>query len=279
MKIINNITELKKYLSLERDKGRSIGFVPTMGALHDGHLSLVKQCVNENGICIVSIFVNPTQFNDRNDLVSYPRTPEADCLLLKEAGCNYVFAPNETEMYPEPDTRVFEFGRIGDVMEGKFRPGHFNGVAQIVSKLFNIVRPDKAYFGEKDFQQVAIIRAMVKQLKLPVEIIACPILREKDGLALSSRNSRLTPEQRQKAPLIARVLKESINFAADTDIKDVRDFVISAINKEPEMNVEYYEIVDEKTLEPIERWEDSDSPVGCITVYCGSVRLIDNIHY
>lgn len=279
MKIVNSIQELKRYLAEERQHNRKIGFVPTMGALHNGHLSLVKRCVEENDVCVVSIFVNPTQFNDKNDLATYPRTLDNDCSLLEPAGCNYVFAPTEAEMYPEPDTRTFDFGTVSAVMEGARRPGHFNGVAQIVSKLFYAVEPDNAYFGEKDFQQIAVIRAMVKQLNIPVKINACPILREADGLALSSRNVRLTPEQRQKAPLIARTLKESTNFAAGKSVQEVIDYVVNTINADPVMRVEYYEIVDGYTMESIKNWSDTTYPVGCITVYCGDVRLIDNIKY
>lgn len=279
MKIVNSIQELKRYLAEERQHNRKIGFVPTMGALHNGHLSLVKRCVEENDVCVVSIFVNPTQFNDKNDLATYPRTLDNDCSLLEPAGCNYVFAPTEAEMYPEPDTRTFDFGTVSAVMEGARRPGHFNGVAQIVSKLFYAVEPDNAYFGEKDFQQIAVIRAMVKQLNIPVKINACPILREADGLALSSRNVRLTPEQRQKAPLIARTLKESTNFAVGKSVQEVIDYVVNTINADPVMRVEYYEIVDGYTMESIKNWSDVDYVVGCITVYCGEVRLIDNIKY
>ncbi len=215
MKIVNSIQELKSYLAEEKRDNKQIGFVPTMGALHGGHLSLVKRCVEENDVCVVSVFVNPTQFNDKHDLETYPRTLDKDCALLEPAGCDYVFAPSVEEMYPEPDTRTFDFGIVSAVMEGARRPGHFNGVAQIVSKLFYVVEPDNAYFGEKDFQQIAVIRAMVKQLDISVKINACPILRESDGLALSSRNVRLTSEQRQKAPLIARTLKESVKFVPE----------------------------------------------------------------
>ena len=279
MKIVNSIQELKRYLAEERQHNKQIGFVPTMGALHNGHLSLVKRCVEENDVCVVSIFVNPTQFNDKNDLATYPRTLDKDSALLEPAGCDYVFAPTEAEMYPEPDTRTFDFGTVSAVMEGARRPGHFNGVAQIVSKLFYAVEPDNAYFGEKDFQQIAVIRAMVKQLNIPVKINACPILREEDGLALSSRNVRLTPEQRQKAPLIARTLKESTNFAVGKSVQEVIDYVVNTINADPVMRVEYYEIVDGITMESIKDWSDTDYVVGCITVYCGEVRLIDNIRY
>lgn len=279
MKIVNSIKELRGYLAEEKRNNRRIGLVPTMGALHDGHLSLVKRCVEENEVCVVSVFVNPTQFNDKHDLETYPRTLDKDCELLETAGCSYVFAPSVEEMYPEPDTRTFDFGTVSQVMEGACRPGHFNGVAQIVSKLFYAVEPENAYFGEKDFQQIAVIRAMVKQLNLPVTISACPILRESDGLALSSRNTRLTPQQRQKAPLIARTLKESTTFAAGKSVQETIAYVVNTINSDPVMRVEYYEIVDGNTLESIQNWSDTDYPVGCITVYCGEVRLIDNIKY
>lgn len=279
MKVVNSIEELRENLSQERLEKRSIGLVPTMGALHAGHISLVERCVRENDVCVVSVFVNPTQFNDKHDLETYPRTLEADCALLEAAGCHYVFAPSVEEMYPEPDTRVFNLGRVAEVMEGAMRPGHFNGVAQVVSKLFYIVEPDNAYFGEKDFQQIAVIRAMVKQLNIPVKINVCPIKREADGLALSSRNTRLTPELRQKAPLIARTLKESTTFAPGKSVQEVIDFVVNTINADPDMRVEYYEIVDGNTLEAIKDWSETDYPVGCITVFCGEVRLIDNIKY
>lgn len=279
MKIVSSIKDLKNFLALEREKGKKIGLVPTMGALHAGHISLVKRCVAENDICVVSDFVNPTQFNDKHDLETYPRTLEADCALLEPVGCDYVFAPSVAEMYPEPDTRVFDLGPVAAVMEGPRRSGHFNGVAQVVSKLFYIVEPDNAYFGEKDFQQIAVIREMVRQLNLPVHIVDCPIQREADGLALSSRNTRLTPEQRQKAPVIARTLKESTTFVPAKSVQEVIDFVVNTINQVPEMKVEYFEIVDGHTMQSIKNWSDTTYPVGCITVYCGEVRLIDNIKY
>ncbi len=279
MKVINKIEELKKFLSQERENGKHIGLVPTMGALHAGHLSLVKRCVEENDVCVVSIFVNPTQFNDKHDLETYPRTLDNDCALLESAGCTYVFAPSVEEVYPEPDTRVFDLGSVAAVMEGPRRPGHFNGVAQVVSKLFYIVEPDKAYFGEKDFQQIAVIREMVKQLSLPVQIVDCPICREADGLALSSRNTRLTPDLRKKAPLIAKTLHDSLALTPKQSVQAVHDFVVDTINEEADMEVEYYEIVDGHSMQPIQQWSDTDYPVGCITVYCGDVRLIDNIKY
>ncbi|MDD2416216.1 MAG: pantoate--beta-alanine ligase [Parabacteroides sp.] len=279
MKIVNSIKELRLQLDEDKQKGKKVGLVPTMGALHAGHISLVKRCVAENDVCVVSIFVNPTQFNNPNDLLTYPRTLDEDCQLLESSGCTYVFAPSVEEMYPEPDNRVFDFGTVAQVMEGARRPGHFNGVAQIVSKLFYAVKPDVSYFGEKDFQQIAVIRAMVKQLEIPVKIVDCPIQRESDGLALSSRNTRLTPEQRQKAPVIARTLKESVTFVPEKSVQQVIDYVVSTLNNVPDMSVEYFEIVDGNTLESISNWSDTTYPVGCITVYCGEVRLIDNVKY
>ena len=279
MKIVKGINELKGYLADSKKDGKRIGLVPTMGALHKGHLSLVERCVKENDVCVVSVFVNPTQFNDKHDLETYPRTLEADCALLEQAGCDFVFAPLIEEMYPEPDTRTFDFGPVMQVMEGAKRPGHFNGVAQVVSKLFYIVEPDNAYFGEKDFQQIAVIRAMVKQLQIPVQINACPIVREADGLALSSRNTRLTPELRAKAPKIARAMRESLELAKTKSVKEVHDYVVNTLNADPDLEVEYYEIVDGNSLQAIQDWKDTDYAVGCITVYCGEVRLIDNIKY
>ncbi|MDR1644601.1 MAG: pantoate--beta-alanine ligase [Tannerellaceae bacterium] len=279
MKTVSNIKVLRNYLAEERLQNKHIGFVPTMGALHEGHLSLVKRCLEENDVCVVSIFVNPTQFNDKNDLEAYPRTPEADADLLEAAGCHYLFVPSVEEMYPEPDTRVFDFGNIGRVMEGAHRPGHFNGVAQIVSKLFDAVEARRAYFGEKDFQQIAVVREMARQLGYATEIVACPILREADGLAMSSRNRRLDSKQRRKAPLIAKILKESLRLVPQMSVQEVKDFVIDTLNNEPLLCVEYFEIVDGQTLMPVNHWDQTASPTGCIAVFCGQVRLIDNIMY
>ena len=279
MKIIKTISELQNSLNQFKSEGKSIGFVPTMGALHSGHVSLVKKCVNENDICVVSVFVNPTQFNDKNDLINYPRNLEKDCKILNDAGCSIVFAPSVEEMYPEPDTREFNFGELETVMEGKFRSGHFNGVAQIVSKLFYAVEPSRAYFGEKDFQQIAIIKAMVKKLNFNLEIISCPIIREESGLAKSSRNELLTTEERKKAVLISKTLFESLNFAQKISVDELKTWVINQINSEPILNVEYFEIVDGETLKSVSKWEDSSYIVGCIAVYCGKIRLIDNITF
>lgn len=280
MKIIRTVKELKDAVSALKAEGKSVGFVPTMGALHDGHISLVEQARKGNDAVVVSVFVNPTQFNNPDDLRTYPRTEEADCSRLENAGVDIAFLPSVEEMYPEPDTRVFDLGAVAEVMEGAMRPGHFNGVAQVVSRLFAMVDPDRAYFGEKDFQQIAVIRRMVELEKFPIEIVACPIKRESDGLAMSSRNVRLNARQREVAPNIHRVLKESVSLKNDgVSLEEVKRRVIDEINSFPEMEVEYYEIVNAADMQPVARWSDCKEAVGCITVYLGDVRLIDNIKY
>lgn len=279
MKLVHTINELRAELEIQRKEGKKIGFVPTMGALHAGHASLVKRAVAENEIVVVSDFVNPTQFNDKNDLLKYPRTLEADCELLEKEGAAYVFAPSVEEIYPEPDTREFSYAPLDTVMEGKFRPGHFNGVCQVVSKLFMIVEPDRAYFGEKDFQQLAIIREMVKQMNFPLQIVGCPIVREEDGLAMSSRNTRLSAEQRQQALNISKTLFKSQEFASSHTVAETLKFVEDSIAASEGLELEYFEIVDGTTLQKISSWDDTDYVVGCITVFCGEVRLIDNVKY
>ena len=279
MKIVNSIKDLKAYLAEAKQDNKKIGFVPTMGALHNGHLSLVQHCVKNNDVCVVSVFVNPTQFNDKHDLETYPRTLEADCALLESAGCDYVFAPSVEEMYPEPDTRTFDLGTVSEVMEGAKRPGHFNGVCQIVSKLFDAVLPDRAYFGEKDFQQLAIIREMVRQLKYNLEIVGCSIVREEDGLALSSRNKRLSAEERENALNISQTLFKTRTFAASHTVSETQKMVEEAIEDAPGLRLEYFEIVDGNTLQKVDNWNQTSYVVGCITVFCGDVRLIDNIKY
>lgn len=278
MEIIRTVAELTNKLDSARKQG-SIGLVPTMGALHAGHLSLIQKARQENDFVVVSVFVNPTQFNNPNDLATYPRTEEADTILLREAGVDFAFIPSVEEIYPEPDNRQFALGPVAEVMEGAMRPGHFNGVAQIVSKLFAFTLPTRAYFGEKDFQQIAVIRKMVELEGFNLEIVDCPIKREDDGLAMSSRNVRLTPEQREIAPAIHRTLKKSLDWAIIQSVDDTKRNVIDEINSYPQMEVEYYEIVDALTMQPIKDWTDTDSAVGCITVFCGDVRLIDNIKY
>lgn len=281
MQVVNTKKVLKTLLDEARRSDKSVGLVPTMGALHDGHASLVKRSVAENGFTVVSDFVNPTQFNDKSDLQNYPRSLEADCRLLESLGVDVVFAPSVEEMYPEPDARVFSYPPTDEVMEGAFRPGHFNGVCQIVSKLFYAVEPDRAYFGEKDFQQVAVIKTMVKDLGLSLEICPCPIVREADGLALSSRNMLLSAEERVKALEISKALFASQSYMAAHTLAETKAFVIDTINKVDGLEVQYYEIVDGDTLASLTDWSDSDSVVGCITVFCGQrpVRLIDNIRY
>ena len=279
MLTVNTVKELKSAVKSAREAGKSIGLVPTMGALHEGHKSLVDRCRKENDVVVVSVFVNPTQFNNKEDLRTYPRTEEADKALLEAAGCDVVFMPSVEEVYPEPDTRVFNLGPVAEVMEGPMRPGHFNGVAQIVSKLFMMLEPDRACFGERDFQQIAVIREMVRQEGFKLEIVPCPIVREADGLAKSSRNVRLTPENRAVAPNIYRLLSESLDFAKSHTVDETIKFVTTGINAYDAMEVEYYQIVDGITMQPISAWTDTRYAVGCITVYCGDVRLIDNITY
>ena len=282
MKVINKTSDLQAIIEQFKNDGKSIGLVPTMGALHKGHLSLVKNSISNNDITVVSIFVNPTQFNNPNDLASYPRTVEKDLELLQTVGCDVVFAPEADDIYSksETDSRFeFDFEGLDKVMEGKFRPGHFNGVVQIVSKLFDLVRPNRAYFGEKDFQQLAIIRLMTRRYNLPIEIVPCPIVREDSGLALSSRNSLLKDNEKQVAQHIYAVLNESRQFVPQTEVEELKQCVIAAIEQKPELKVEYFDIVDGHTLKSIVKWDESDYVVGCITVFCGNVRLIDNICY
>ncbi len=277
MKVYSDPLSIQQTLSEARAQGLKIGFVPTMGALHQGHLSLVEQAGQECGVVVASIFVNPTQFNDPNDLANYPRTLEADLKMLETQGCDIVFVPTVETMYPEPDNRIFAFGELETVMEGKFRPGHFNGVAQVVSKLFDLVNPDKAFFGQKDFQQLAIIKAMVKQLNLPVEIVPCAIVREPDGLAMSSRNKLLLPEYRKCAPQIYRILSEAKNLAKSHSVAEVKNFVCQEIEQTNLLKLEYFELVEELSLKAIQSWDESGIKVGCIAVFAGKVRLIDNL--
>ena len=279
MKVIRTVSELRSTVEKARAKGLTIGLVPTMGALHAGHISLVDRARSENDVVVVSVFVNPTQFNNANDLATYPRTEEADCAKLEASGADIAFIPTVKEVYPEPDTRQFDLGKVAEVMEGAMRPGHFNGVAQIVSKLFAYSQPTCAYFGEKDFQQIAVIRRMAEIEGFDLEIVACPIMREPDGLAMSSRNVRLTPHQREVAPNIARILRESLEYAASNSLTATKQLVVDRINAYEEMEVEYYEIVDASTMQPVSNWADTESAVGCVTVWLGDVRLIDNIKY
>ena len=279
MELFTTKAELRAALAKDRQDDLSVGFVPTMGALHEGHLSLVSRAGAENDKVVVSIFVNPTQFNDPTDLERYPRTLEKDLSLLAPLHCDYLFAPTVSEVYPEPDTRKFNFGSLETVMEGKFRPGHFNGVAQVVSKLFDIVEPDRAYFGKKDFQQYSIILNMCKVMGYPIEIVPCDIVREADGLAMSSRNMLLSEEYRAEAPVIYRTLLEAQRDSEFFSPEEVRARVVQRITDNSLLKMEYFEIVDELTLQPLHSWEGSNKKVGCIAVFAGKVRLIDNIYF
>lgn len=281
MKLYRKIVELQNDLFEARKEGKSVGLVPTMGALHEGHASLIRKSAAENDVTVVSVFLNPTQFNDPADLERYPRNLEADCELIEQAGGTVVFAPSVSEMYPAEDTRHFDFPPVSTVMEGAKRPGHFNGVCQVVSRLFYIVRPDRAYFGEKDWQQIAVIKCLVKYLGLNIRIVECPIIRDEDGLAKSSRNTLLAADERAIAPNIYKVLHESVKWADTLDVKAVHDRVVSEINAIEGLEVEYFSIVDGDTLQDVQSWNDSKYIVGCITVYCGKtpIRLIDHIKY
>ncbi len=275
MKILTSRYDLRH--ALDGIDSAAIGFVPTMGALHDGHRSLVERARRECGTVVVSVFVNPTQFNDPDDLKTYPRTPEADCRMLGDAGADYVFMPATEEVYPEPDTRQFDFGQIDKVMEGATRPGHFNGVAQVVSRLLELVRPGRAYFGEKDFQQIAVIRAMVAQLDLPVEIIECPIVRGDDGLALSSRNALLDKAHRAAAPHIFASLRAAAERSHDLTPEALEAWTIGEIEREPLLKVIYFQVVDARTMQRVASWDACPRIQGCVAVQAGGVRLIDNI--
>ena len=280
MKVVSTKNELQSEIEKIKEKKKSIGLVPTMGALHKGHLSLIERCINENDISVVSIFVNPTQFNNKKDLEKYPRNVAKDIQLLDDLGCTLVFTPSVEEMYEDKELNQpfeFDFGGLDTMMEGKFRPGHFNGVVQIVSKLFQLVQPDRAYFGEKDFQQLAIIRYMVKKMKFDIDIVPCPIVREANGLAMSSRNELLTPEQRKIAPEISKILFASRELVPELSPSAIENWVTEKLNNIPAFKVDYFEIVNAETLLPVQSWKES--AIGCVAVYCGEVRLIDNIRY
>ncbi|MCK6144734.1 pantoate--beta-alanine ligase [Prevotella intermedia] len=281
MKIFEKVVDLQNELFEVRRQRKTVGLVPTMGALHDGHASLVRQSVQQNDVTVVSVFLNPTQFNDKGDLDRYPRTLDADCKLVEACGADYVFAPSVSEMYPTPDTRHFEFPPQSTVMEGAKRPGHFNGVCQVVSRLFYITRPNRAYFGEKDWQQIAVVKRLVGFINMNIEIVECPIVRDEDGLAKSSRNSLLSADERAIAPNIYKVLKSSTSEAGKMSVQQLHDKVVADINAIEGLEVEYFDIVDGNTLLPVQSWDDTPYVVGCITVYCGKtpIRLIDHIKY
>ncbi|MEG1621993.1 MAG: pantoate--beta-alanine ligase [Alistipes sp.] len=275
MKVVKSVKELRS--ELDRLNQAGIGFVPTMGALHAGHRSLVERARKECETVVVSVFVNPTQFNDKTDLSNYPRTPEADALLLEQAGADFVLMPSVETIYPETDTRIFDFGQIDKVMEGATRPGHFNGVAQVVSRLFDIVKPAKAYFGEKDFQQIAVIKAMVSQLALPVVIVPCPIVRGADGLALSSRNALLDTAHRAAAPHIYACLQAGVAQSKTLSPAALKNWITTEIERNPLLKVIYYQSVDANTLQEVSAWANSTHIQGCVAVQVGNIRLIDNI--
>lgn len=278
MIITQTRTELAEFLRKEREKGKKIGFIPTMGALHEGHLSLIEASLKNTDITVCSIFVNPTQFNDSKDLERYPRMPEKDALMLEKAGCHVLFMPSVDEVYPKKDTRQFNFGILDTVLEGAKRPGHFNGVAQVVSILFDIVQPDKAFFGSKDYQQVMVIKDLTRQLKLNTEIIPCPTLREPDGLAMSSRNMLLSPEERRAAGLIPKLMQEAKALKVQgSSIEEIKKFVTQKLAADPIYKLDYYEICNADTLEPLIKLNNSVKSVSLIAVFVGKIRLIDNL--
>lgn len=288
MKQFSTVAALQEALAAERKMNKTVGLVPTMGALHDGHLSLIKKAKEQNDIVVVSVFVNPIQFNNKEDLAKYPRTVEADCEKLASADTDFALIPSVEEMYPEPVTTTYHFGALEEVMEGPQRPGHFSGVAVVVRRLFDIVQPQRAYFGEKDFQQLAIIRNLVEQIDYNIEIVPCPIVRADNGLALSSRNMRLSPEARAIAPNIYATLEQAVEMSEYEDVESVHDYVISTlasfhevngISEELKFEPEYFEIVNDTTLQPIEDWDDAEGVVGCITVWLNGVRLIDMVRF
>ncbi len=277
MKTLHTIKSLRELLDEDRNKGFSIGFVPTMGALHEGHLELMRRAKRENDRLVVSVFVNPIQFNNKEDLEKYPRDLESDSEMLLSVGCDYLFAPSVAEMYPVPDQSSYDFGALGDVMEGAFRAGHFNGVAIVVRKLFEIVEPQKAYFGEKDFQQLAIIQQMTMMLKLPVDVVPCPIVREPDGLAMSSRNQRLTEEERALAPKIHQILQKAVLLKNVLSPQEMRKWTYEQLSANASFKIDYVEIADDKMLQPVQHWNDSEGMVLFVALFLGKVRLIDNL--
>ncbi|NOX47358.1 MAG: pantoate--beta-alanine ligase [Chlorobi bacterium] len=277
MKIFTTVDEIRPHLKTMRDKGKTIGFVPTMGALHEGHLSLIREAQQDSDYVVASIFVNPEQFNNKEDLEKYPRTKNADITKLEEAECDVLFYPSVEEIYPTEDETVFEFGNLDKVMEGKFRPGHFQGVAKVVKRLFDIVEPQKAFFGMKDYQQMVIIHKLTKDHNLPVEIVPCPIVREENQLAMSSRNERLTEQQRKEAALIYKTLKMVKIQSGFMPILEMKDTVERKINKSKMMQLEYFEIVDMYSLKILNAWAESNNIIACIAVHVGEVRLIDNM--
>lgn len=290
MQVISTVSALTAAIAEAKKANKTIGLVPTMGALHEGHLSLIRCARKENDFVVVSIFVNPIQFNNKEDLAKYPRTVENDCRVVEEAGADIAFTPSVEEMYPDGEPKeVYHFGPIEEVMEGPRRPGHFSGVAVVVRRLFDLAQPTRAYFGEKDFQQIAIIRNLLEQIKYPIELVPCPIVRADDGLALSSRNMRLSPEARAIAPEIYATLCQAVEMSEYEDVDSVCTWVVDTLASFHEVNElpdglkfepEYFEIVDDTTLQPVDDWEASATGiVGCIAVWLDGVRLIDVIRF
>lgn len=279
MLVFKRIVDLQKYLNSLKIKGLQIGFIPTMGALHQGHVSLITKSKNENDITVVSIFVNPTQFNDVKDLEKYPRTPERDIEMTTEAACDVLFMPDAEEVYPQGTvaTKKFNFGKLDKVLEGTFRPGHFDGMAQVIHRLLEIIKPQRMYMGQKDFQQFTIVAAMLGQIKSKTELIMCDVVREKDGLAMSSRNARLSTDDRNKAALIHKTLHEAADMVGEHSPSDIQKIAVNKLRMEPSFKLEYFEIVDGRTLLPIRLFEDTDFAVAVTAVWVSDVRLIDNI--
>ena len=277
MNLFSSVKDIRAFLNKQKSLGKSIGFVPTMGALHEGHLSLMRKAKAENDLLVVSIFVNPIQFNNQNDLQKYPRNLKNDSQMLESVGCDVLFAPDEKEMYPEPIEKTYDFGPLAMVMEGKFRPGHFNGVAIVVKRLFDIIEPSRAYFGEKDFQQLAIIKKLVEIEKIDIEIVPCPIVREEDGLAMSSRNRLLTPEQRKVAPFIYKTLQETKLRRQHICANPLRQMIINLFEGNEDFKLEYFDIVDDTNLQSITGWNNKVGTMAFVAAWLGDVRLIDNI--
>ena len=276
MLVLRKIKEIEEIITLQKQTGHSIGFVPTMGALHQGHISLINYSKQQTDLTVCSIFVNPTQFNNASDLTHYPRTPEADIKLLEEAGCDILYMPEVKDVYPENDSRQFDFGYLDTILEGAKRPGHFNGVGQVVSILLEGIKPHKAFFGSKDYQQVMVVKSLVKQLNLDVEIIACPILREPDGLAMSSRNTRLTSDERKTAAFVPKIMIEAKELVIQKGITYAKLFIDEQMRLHPTMKLEYYEVCDAETLELLSDLNPSKKAISLIAVFVGNIRLIDN---
>ena len=279
MLVLTTVQEVCHWVSEVKGNNCIIGFVPTMGALHRGHVALVERSVRENHVTVCSIFVNPLQFNNKEDLAKYPRMLNDDLKLLEQARCDMVFVPSVEEMYPNEVLEHYHFGSLEKTMEGAFRPGHFSGVAIVIKRLFNFVQPDRAYFGEKDFQQLAVIRKLVKTETLPIHIVACPTVREEDGLAMSSRNRRLSPEERAIAPKVYHILLNASQLFPHKGVYEIEQFVVSEIEKERKIRLEYFSIVDKKTLKKSGDLDNPNGLIGCIAFWVGKIRLIDNIEF